>query len=164
VRKQNGERSFREAVQSSLREQLSANKAKDITSTGAISTAEYEEEQKGLKRVRTIKEQGWRRLMRFREGMCREGESWEEIGVLASLEEENVKWTCINDAVKSMATYVNGIGAVVQVPSDPPIPADPSRAFGRTNTRPFMSGHDYNDDLAGGEDGDPVGGADGDYI
>ncbi|KAG0136809.1 hypothetical protein HOY82DRAFT_478431 [Tuber indicum] len=84
------------AVQSSLREQLSANKTKDITSAGAISTAEYEEEQKGLKRVRTIKEQGWRRLMRFREGMCREGESWEEIGVLASLEEENVKWTCIS--------------------------------------------------------------------
>ncbi|RPA95844.1 hypothetical protein L873DRAFT_1696451 [Choiromyces venosus 120613-1] len=69
---------------------------KDISNAGAISTAEYEEEQKKLKRARTIKEQGWRRTVRFREGMCRDGEAWEEIGILARLEEENVKWTCIS--------------------------------------------------------------------
>jgi len=160
VRKQNGERAFREAVQLNLKEQLSMNKTRDINSAGAVSTAEYEEEQKKLKRTRTIKEQGWRRLMRFREGMCRDGESWEEIGILARLEEENVKWTCINDATNLRATYVNGIGGEYQLRADSPDPAEPSRAFGRVNTRTFMSGHDYNDDLAGGEDGNIASGDD----
>jgi len=96
VRKQNGERAFKEAVQLNLREELSKNKTKDISSAGAISSAEYQEEQKKLKRARTIKEQGWQRTVRFREGMCRDGESWEEIGILARLEEDNIKWTCIS--------------------------------------------------------------------
>ncbi|PWW73760.1 hypothetical protein C7212DRAFT_27355, partial [Tuber magnatum] len=92
--------------------------------------------------------------MRFGEGMCQDGESWEEIGVLVRLEEENVKWTCINDATKSMATYVNGIGGEIQLSANPPNPAESSRAFGRASTRTFMSGHDYNDDLAGGDGAD----------
>ncbi|PUU78979.1 hypothetical protein B9Z19DRAFT_1047547 [Tuber borchii] len=145
VRKQNGERAFKEAVQLNLREELSKNKTKDISSAGAVSSAEYQEEQKKLKRARTIKEQGWQRTVRFREGMCRDGESWEEIGILARLEEENVKWTCINDAIKTMGVYMNGIGSELEVYPDPP-------HSGRAPGRPFMAGHDYNDDYAGDED------------
>lgn len=106
VRKQNGERAFKEAVQLNLKEELSKNKTKDISSAGAISSAEYQEEQKKLKRARSIKEQGWQRTVRFREGMCRDGESWEEIGILARLEEENIKWTCISGLSNRPPFYV----------------------------------------------------------
>lgn len=90
-RRQKEEKDFKEAVHANLVEK-GAKKGRDGTYGVAITGAEYEEEQKRIQRARKIREQKWKRVVRARKGMCREGESWEEMGVLAGLEEESVEW------------------------------------------------------------------------
>lgn len=90
-RRQKEEKLFKEAVNANLVAK-GAKKGRDGTYGVAITGAEYEEEQKRIQRARKIREQKWERVVRARKGMCREGESWEEMGVLAGLEEESVQW------------------------------------------------------------------------
>lgn len=90
-RRQKEEKCFKEAVQANLVEK-GAKKGRDGTYGVAITGAEYEEEQKRIQRARKIREQKWERIVRARKGMCREGESWEEMGVLAGLEKDSVEW------------------------------------------------------------------------
>lgn len=90
-RKQKEEKGFKEAVIANLVGR-GAKKGPDGTYGVAITGAEYEEEQKRIQRARKIREQRWKRIIRVGQGMCREGESWEEMGILAGLEEESVEW------------------------------------------------------------------------
>lgn len=87
-RKKKEEMRFKAAVQ----ELLNSKGAKKGSDGAAITVAEYEEEQKTIQRARQIREQGWNRMVRVGQGMCRSGESWEEMVVLAGLEEESVEW------------------------------------------------------------------------
>lgn len=90
-RKQKEEKSFRDAVHADLAAK-GVKRGRDGTYGVAVTGAEYEEEQKRIKRARKIREQKWERIVRVGQGMCRQGESWEEMGVLAGLEEESVEW------------------------------------------------------------------------
>lgn len=89
-RRKREENRFRAAVNEALKEK--GVKKGDRKYEVAITGAEYEEEQKRVKRARKINEQKWTRKIRVSQGMCRGGECWAEMGVLASLEEEGVNW------------------------------------------------------------------------
>lgn len=161
-RRQKEEKGFKEAVHANLVEK-GAKKGRDGTYGVAITGAEYEEEQKRIQRARKIREQKWERVVRARKGMCREGESWEEMGVLAGLEEESVEWllgstsskpSCNTKRTKLTITDV-ALGKAVRAgkglmeiemkleeafPGSAPCPADTARRRSRHH------GHDFNDD------------------
>lgn len=77
---------FRAAVKENLAEAKKEGKNKIVT------MAEYEEQQKQFQRARTIKREKWTRTVRVGERLCRSYESWEELGILAGLDEEEVVW------------------------------------------------------------------------
>jgi len=78
--------SFQAAVKENITEAKKEGKNKIVT------LAEYDINQKNLKRERLIKSEKWKRVVRCGQRLCRSNESWEELEVLAGLEEENVTW------------------------------------------------------------------------
>lgn len=163
-RRQKEEKSFRDAVHANLVEK-GAKKGRDGTYGVAITGAEYEEEQKRIQRARMVREQKWERVVRARKGMCREGESWEEMGVLAGLEEESVEWLLGSmSSLPSKAERVKliridaALGLAVKAgkgrlememkyeegfPGSTPHPTSTASAARRRNRN---HGHDFNDD------------------
>ncbi|KAG0133661.1 hypothetical protein HOY82DRAFT_482471, partial [Tuber indicum] len=96
VRKHKGEKAFQDAVQVGSTVQLSVGDPGGTISAGARDAPQYHQYPTDVGGLSTINKYSRGRLMMFREGMCRDGESWEEIGELARLEEANVRWTCIS--------------------------------------------------------------------
>ncbi|KAG0644726.1 hypothetical protein HOY80DRAFT_1132864 [Tuber brumale] len=162
IRNQDGQGEIGQAVPLRSQEQQSVNQTNDITSTGSTSSGKSGNEQPPVQGESTTKGQGWRRLMRFKEGMCRDGESWEEIEDLARLEGENIRWTCMNDAVKSKANYVHGMAVGSRANSDPPNSAHRTRPRRRMNAGTITSRGHQMSDLESGKDGHTLGGGGGD--
>ncbi|CCX34570.1 Similar to hypothetical protein AOL_s00083g50 [Arthrobotrys oligospora ATCC 24927]; acc. no. EGX47838 [Pyronema omphalodes CBS 100304] len=89
-RKMLQEECFKEAVRKNVKAAQKEGKTKDNL------VAEYEEQQKLLQRQRKIKQERWSRVLRIENHICRscrKRATWEEMGLLAGLEEEGVTWS-----------------------------------------------------------------------
>ncbi|KAI5820858.1 hypothetical protein BZA77DRAFT_300102 [Pyronema omphalodes] len=80
---------FKDAVEENIKAAKKEGKIKDIL------VAEYEEQQKLLHRQRKIKQERWTRVLRIGNQFCRgcyKKATWEELGLLAGLDEEGITW------------------------------------------------------------------------
>lgn len=144
-RRKREERRFRAAVNEALKEK--GVKRGDRKYEVAITGVEYEEEQKRVKRARKINEQKWTRKIRVSQGMCRGGECWAEMGVLASLEEEGVNWLLGNEVLGLVARCAHGHVDTDQKYEDV-FPGDLVTTDDEETPRYNRNyGHDFNDDL-----------------
>lgn len=77
---------FQQAVKENIKEASKAGKTK------AHNLAEYEEDQKKYSRARCIKRERWTRILRTCNKLCRPYETFEELVLLAGLEEPGITW------------------------------------------------------------------------
>lgn len=112
----------------------------------AITLAEYQEQQVKTGRKRAIQQGQWTRTVRASKRLCRSGEAWDELGVLAGLGEEGVTWVLGNERLKVAGIYAPGAIGNEKPYHElfPPVPvARPATVVRR---RRVPDGYDHNDD------------------
>ncbi|KAF8534737.1 hypothetical protein BDD12DRAFT_859034 [Trichophaea hybrida] len=134
---------FRAAVKENLAEAKKEEKNKIIT------MAEYEEQQKQFQMLRTIKREKWSRTVRVGKRLCRSYESWEELGILAGLGQEEIVWVLGNEKLNLGGTYTAG-NVGIEKTYDKLFPAkqgtaEAARIQQMRGYRP--DGYDHNDDM-----------------
>ncbi|KAI5805060.1 hypothetical protein EDC01DRAFT_355532 [Geopyxis carbonaria] len=77
---------FQQAVKENIKEASTTGKTK------AHNLAEYEEDQKKYSRARSIQQERWTRILRTCNKLCRPYETFEELVLLAGLEEPGITW------------------------------------------------------------------------
>jgi hypothetical protein len=86
---------YRKALEERRDQAAAEERIKELAKEGkqlSLHMAEYAELQDRMARKRTIHKEQWTRTIRAGKRLCRDFESWEELGVLAGLGEQGVTW------------------------------------------------------------------------